>query len=76
MESGHVNLMVRDEGSVSLAAVPMHLTAMVDVILGAGHACFTPALGLLIARMGGHPAHNLPLKPERQKVNAMPPVPR
>ena len=61
---------------MSPAAVPMHLTAMVDVILGAGHACFTPALGLLIVRMGGHPALNLPWRPERKVVNAMASVPR
>ena len=75
-ESGHANLMWRSEGSVSLPAVPMPLTATGGVIKEAGHVHSTPAPGPLIVRMGGHHARNSPWRLERKVVNVMNNVPR
>ena len=76
VERGHASLMWRSEGSVSPPAVPPPPTATGAATSGAGHVCSTPAPGPLIARMGGHPALNLPWRPERRVVNVMAPVPR
>ena len=76
VESGYVNLMWRNEGSVSPPAVPRPRTATAGATSQAGRVCSTPAPGPLIARMEGPHAPSLPWRQERRVVNVMAPVPR